>query len=62
MVHRILKEDVMDDTKKQPEETKDVPLPESELDKVAGGDKPQVVHHDFSITKNVDVASPKLYE
>ena len=28
----------MDDTKKQPEEITDVPLPESELDKAVGGE------------------------
>ena len=35
------------------------PLPESELDKVAGG---KVSLHDFSFTHNVDKASPVLMQ
>jgi hypothetical protein len=31
----------MDETKKQPEEITDAPLPASELDKVVGGDAPK---------------------
>jgi len=42
-----------DEPKKQPEETADVPLPESELEKATGG---------VTISKVVDVSSPKFYE
>jgi hypothetical protein len=44
----------MDDMKKQPEETKDVPLPEPELEEVVGG------LHDINIVKQVDKPSPQL--
>jgi hypothetical protein len=42
----------MGDEIKKPEEITNVPLPDSELEKVAGG----------IIVKYVDVSSPKLYE
>ena len=37
-------------------------LPESELEKVAGGTAGKVTFNPFSITRKVDVSSPKLYE
>ena len=42
----------MSDEIKKPEEITNVPLPEKELEKVAGG----------VIVKHVDKSSPKLYE
>ena len=50
------------DEQKKPEEIKDVPLSESEMDKAVGGDKTSVSHEGFVIVKPVDIASPKLYD
>jgi type VI protein secretion system component Hcp len=37
-------------------------LPESELEKAAGGAAGKVTFNPFSITRKIDVSSPKLYE
>ena len=49
----------MSDEIKKPVEITDMPLPESELEKVAGG---KVSLHDLSFTHNVDKASPVLMQ
>lgn len=54
--------------KAQPEAQPSSELPESQLDEVAGGDTNttsgttgRTQHDSFTITKHVDVSSPKLY-
>jgi type VI protein secretion system component Hcp len=48
----------MSDEIKKPEEITNVPLPEKELEQVAGGVDPEPFH----VVKFVDASSPKLYE
>jgi type VI protein secretion system component Hcp len=48
----------MSDEIKKPEEITSVPLPEKELEQVAGGVDPEPFH----VVKYVDASSPKLFE